>query len=171
VSIWVPPRVSAELRASTLEHQAQVMGQARRDAMLDWWTGELQKIDPKLSMIKARDDCDVAGMRAGYYHVLRIEPGAPASLFIIEGPDGEFMEPNSSVFDMLRRNDLWRREAVADRKRMQREAREAADKRRERERQARLEELRERVRAVTETSVSMHKGERPWTQTAKAQRG
>lgn len=162
MSLWVPPNVSAELRANTLRHEREVRDAAMRDATLDWWTGELQKIDPSLSMIKARDNANVPGMKPGYFHVLRT--GSPPTLFPIEGPAGEFTEPNSSVFDMLRRNDLWNTEAVRDRKRMQRQASEAAQKRRERERDVRVEELLERVKAARETSISMARTRRPWRQ-------
>lgn len=169
MNIWLPP--SADLVDLRRQHTSEVIDQARRDATLDWWTDELRKIDPRLSLIKAKDASEVPGMRPGYYHVLRINEGAPPSLIVHEGPDGEFREPDSGLFDLLRRNDLWNREAAHDRKRMAREAQEAKERRRERERTARLEELRERVRAITETSVSMHRSNRPWTQTAGARRG
>lgn len=146
------------------------MAQARRDATMDYWTRELQKIDPRLMMIKAKDSTTVPGMKPGFFHVLRVNEGAPPSLIPLETPDGEFKEPDSSVFDLLRRNDLWNREAVHDRKRMTREAVDAERRRREREQNARAEELRERVKAMMSTSVSMTNA-RPWAQTAKARRG
>lgn len=170
MSIWLPPAVSAELVDLRRRHTSEVFDQARRDATLDWWTDELRKIDPRLSLIKAKDGAEVPGMKPGYFHILRVNEGAPPSLIPVEGPNGEFREPDSGVFDLLRRNDLWNREAAHDRKRMAREAQEAKERRRERERHARLEELQQRVKALTETSVSMTTA-RPWTQTAGARRG
>jgi hypothetical protein len=171
MTLWVPPHVSAELVDVRRQHTAEVLDQARRDATLDYWTAELRKIDPYLSLIKAKEDADVPGLRPGFYHVMRLNQTAAPSLIVHEGPNGEFREPDSGLFDLLRRNDLWNNEAARDRKRLFREADEAARKRRETERQARREELAERVRAVTETSISMTDTRRPWTQTATARHG
>lgn len=170
MSLWVPPKVSEELRAGTAQYRREVIEQARTDATVDFWTRELRRElnDPYLQMIRAKRGATL--MREGFYYILRHNPDAPPSLICVEGPDGEFIEPNSGIYELLRRGDMWSREANADREKRMREAEEAERRRKEREMEDRTQEIRERLEALTRTQVSMNRGTK-WSQNVSGRRG
>ena len=174
--MWLPPTVSKELLAEREQFRAELEQQVVREKMLkvkdtlDYFNYHLRRIDDKLEMVRAantvrRDSC----LKPGYYAIIRWNVGAPPSVINIEGPNGEFVEPNSGVFDMLARNDMWdpaNQRLVAQRHEL---ARQAAERERERERAERQEELRDRVNAAMRTSVSMNSSI-PWSQNARGRR-
>lgn len=161
--VWVPPRVSRELRESTERHRAEVMEAARRDAMCDFWDRELQKIDPKLTIFQAKENAEVVGVKPGYWHICRDCSPGPPSLLPLVGDEGEFVEPTSRVFDLLRAGDLQNERAMDARRRQDEESarRRARDKQRGHE--ERVEEMMDRWRSLTQTRVSMNTST-PWTQ-------
>jgi hypothetical protein len=165
-NLWTPP--TRENLQAREEYRRDLLEQARRDATLDFWTRELKEIDPYLELIQAREDSTL--MRPGFYYVLRHNPGAPPSLLCVEGPDGEFVEPNSGLFEKLRSSDMWNAEAERDRKERVRKAEEAETRRKERESEDRVQEMAERWQAVTRTQVSMNRSSK-WTQSMNGRRG
>jgi hypothetical protein len=109
--------------------------------------------------------------KPGYYHFLRDNPGAPPTCDTITGPDGEsFAEPDSSVLEKIRSNDLLdprvvvAMEAARERDQEQ-EAYERAQRRDERQ-----GEIYERYVAGNRTFVSLSDAT-GWTQSAKGKRG
>lgn len=168
MALWMPSGVSRELHESNRQFSAELIAEARRDAILQFWTKELKQLDPYLELVQAKEDATY--MRPGFYHILRHNPGAPPTFMCVEGPNGEFMEPNSGIFDLLRRRDMWSAEASHDRKRMMQAAEAAEARRKEREREARMEELEERWKAATRAQVSMSRDVR-WSQNVAGARG
>jgi hypothetical protein len=135
---------------------------------MDDWNRELRQIDPYLELVFAPENATAPGLRPGRYHVLRHNPGAPLSLIPIETPEGEFKEPDSSLLDELRRADLWRDEAVRDRKKRQ-EALERSERRRKaREFEERQEEIEYRIKVKESPGVLV--SDVPWTWRAHARK-
>ena len=170
--LWTPPNVSRELRDGTRAYEAEVFEMVDRfHGVLRYWNGVLKAKDPNLEMIFAKPHGKpVMGLLPGRFHVVRHVPGGPPSLLPIVGPDGEFVEPTHRVLDMLDGRDLWderartaQRKFLAAREREERRAKEV-------EAEQRSEELRDRWRAVSETSVSMNR-RTPWSQNVKGRRG
>ena len=167
--MWVPPKVRRELVDERRRFHAGLLRAVELQHQLEAWNRELRQVDPYLQLVKAHDDAsDVPGLRPGYYHVLRHNPGAPPSLIPIEGPDGSFREPDSSLFDMLRRSDMWNHEAERDRRVRGRRLEQAQQAREARERAERKEEALLRLKALEEPGVAFT--DRPWTYRAGARR-
>lgn len=170
--MWVPPQYrqareefEAEMRARLVQDEL-----VRVKGVLDHFNHELQRIDSKLEMVRAPADCGLTGMKPHYYHVVRWNEGAAPTFFAIEGENGEFVEPTSRVFDKLREGDLWDPANMRRIRQRHSNAEAAAAKMREREAAERREEIFDRVKAVTQTSVSMNR-DTPWSQNAAGRRG
>jgi hypothetical protein len=58
-------------------------------------------------MVRAPADCGLTGMKPHYYHVVRWNKSTAPTFITIQGDNGEFVEPTSRVFEMLREGDLW----------------------------------------------------------------
>lgn len=170
--LWVPPKVSRELREQSDEFQAQVLGMVGRfHGVMKHWTDRAREIDPRLECIFAppSQKSEEAGMVPGRYHWLRVsDPGVPPTIIPIEHPDtGGFTEPTEWHLEQLRAGDLQNPRAVRDRQRVEMEAKHAEERTKEREREERWEELRDRAKAAWATSVSMTDARR-WTQNMDA---
>lgn len=172
--LFVPPTVSRELREETLRREAEGLRDLSVDRGWRWvkeFEQELQRIDPLLfGPVKCPDpapiDAVVMGARPGFWHVGRGNPTAPQSLLPITGPHGEYVEPSSGVFDMLRASDLWNDEVRRDQRRREQQLADAKQRREERERREFDEECLERWNAVSRTQVSMSR-DRPWAQNSQ----
>lgn len=110
-ALWTPPKVSRELREGTRGWEACVKSVLMfHGTVQDHWNVELKKIDPNLRLVRAYDNAtDVAGVMAGFYHLVRLrDPMTPGMLLIVplRGPSGEFIEPSSGMLDGLRACDL-----------------------------------------------------------------
>jgi hypothetical protein len=53
-------------------------------------------------VVRAKPHASAPGIRAGFYHIMRFNEGAPLSFMPIEASDGSFREPTSDVLDRLR---------------------------------------------------------------------
>lgn len=124
--------------------------------ILDHWNPELEKIDRNMRLMQASPGAVCAGVKAGYYHLIRLRDPAEGTFMWVQplmGPSGEFVEPNSTMLNALREADLQNARVVADRRR--------ADERRAREQEhdaeaaldARLEEGMARYKAATRTQI------------------
>jgi hypothetical protein len=132
---------------------------------------ELKRIDEKLMMVWFDEGADLpSGAVGGRYHLIRDNEGAPPSVIPITGPGGEFIEPNSGLFEWLRKGDMWNAQARRDRDEARDRARRAAERAREREREELQEELRDRFNANFRTSVSLNR-DSAWSQNARGRRG
>lgn len=169
MGLWVPPAVSAELVreremfAQELRDRVLRQEMLRVKGVLDEFNYELRRIDPKLELVRAGEDVEGTPMKAGYYHLVRWNEGAPPSVIPIEGEHGEFVEPTSRVFEMLARADLWNPDNMRLLRQRKRLAEEADRRRKTREREERQEHLRDLANAAFRTQVSMNR-DTPWTQ-------
>lgn len=170
MSLFLPPRVSRELVEERRVRDADIFLRSRTDALCDEFNCDLAKMDPYLRLIFIGDDADVQGAVPNRYHLSRKSPDAPATLISITGPDGEFVEPGSAIFEKLAEGDLWNARSRRERELAQREAEAARDRKRAREAEARQEELKDRYNAAFRTSVSMSPDTR-WSQNAAGRRG
>lgn len=174
--MWLPPQVSAELVEGRRQFRADLEQRMVRDAMLrvksvlDEFNYELKRIDPKLEMVRASENTHGTPLKPGYYHVIRWNDGAPPSVMTVEGPDGEFVEPTSRVFEKLAREDLWDPANMRLLRQRQRLADEAAERLKLREREDRQQEMFERYQAGTRTFVSLDRSQ-PWSQNVAGRRG
>lgn len=135
------------------QHAADLLRHLEVKGTLDLWNRELKEIDPYLQLVKAREDTTMPGLRPGYWHVLRHVPGGPPSVIVYEGPNGEFREPDSGLFEELRRGDMWSDRAKWERDRLQRKLDQAEQHRKERERKDINEEIRDRIKSAWNTSI------------------
>jgi hypothetical protein len=170
ISVWLPERVRREMLDVRRRHERMVLEGLELHQRLKEWNRELKQIDPYLELVRAREGAAAPGLKPGYYHVLRHNPDAPPTLIVVEGPNGEFREPDSGLFDMLREADLWS-DAAADERRRRGEALERArDRQRAREREERKEEFLMRFKALESPGVSMTDA-RPWTYRVERSKG
>ena len=136
-----------------------------RDPLLIEYAAKLNHFDPRLMLVRAREEI-VPGlpMKPGYYHLLIDNgPDVPLSVTIIEGADGEFVEPTSRLFEKLMAGDMREQRNLKRFEETARHEREANDRELARDREERRDHLKELVNAYTRTSISMNTA-RPWTQ-------
>lgn len=170
-ALWTPPSVSREEANIGAEHVADVRLAAALRGQLEWWTRELKQIDDRLEMVWFDESATgIVGVVPNRYAIVRWnEAPTPPSVIPIEGPDGEFVEPNSSVFDKVRAGDMWNAEARRDRQRRQEQALAAKRRQQARETEERQEEILERWLAASRTQVSFNP-DVAWSQNAAGQR-
>jgi hypothetical protein len=161
---WTPPAVTRQL-ADEAERDAATVHLAKAlRGQLDFWNRELRQIDDRLELVWFDENVDIVGVVPCRYHLIRRnDPPAPVSVIPITGPDGEFIEPNSALFDRLRAADLWNDEARRDRQKRHEELIRRKRRQQERETEERQEEILERYLAATRTQVSLNT-DAPWTQ-------
>lgn len=173
--LWLPPSrehrpvVSREHREGTIQHRAASLSMLYSDEVCRTWDRELRAIDDRLHLMRAKDNAHALNVRPGFYHLVRLNDGAPIMVHPLTGPAGEFVEPASQLLDALRACDLQNHQVV--RARMAHD--ELAAKRRERakanEGEDRVAEGVERWKAVSRTQVLMSP-DVGWAQNAAGQK-
>jgi hypothetical protein len=155
----------------TRQHEAEVLGMVERfRSVMGWFNRELREIDPDLELIFAPPNAKVAGLLPGRWHVMKHIPGSHPALLPYVGPGGEYLDPDSGIFEMLRAADLWNDRVTSDQRRRAELAESASRRQQEREAEARRDELRERWQAANRTFVSMSR-DTPWSQNSSGRRG
>lgn len=175
--IFVPPKVSYELQQETLRREAEGLLELKVEAKFKWakeFEAELKRIDhrlfgPVFCPDPAPLDAVAMGAQPGRWHVGRENEGAPTSLLPIMGPNGEYMEPTSRVFEQLKAMDWWDDRVLRDKRKRERQMEEAKRIREERERKEFDEEMYERFLAVSRTQVSMNR-DTAWSQNVAGKR-
>lgn len=149
--LYVPPHVRAEAARDEAEMLAQIY---EVESVLQYFNAMLKDIDPYLRMVKAKDQLDPGSpFKAGYYHVVRHEPGFMAYVTPLEHDNGTYREPGSWIFDHIAKEDLWNDRVMRDRKERERKLREAEQRQREREAQDRAGDFDERLAATKRTQI------------------
>lgn len=152
------------LRDSTREYEAEVLSMVDRfRSVMDWFNRELREIDVNLELIFAPPTVKVVGLMPGRWHIMRHMPGGPPTLIPYVGPNDEYLDPDSGIFEMLRRSDMWDERAAGDQRRRVEASAAAASRQKAREAEARREEIKERMAAATRVQVSMNR-DVAWTQ-------
>ena len=124
---------------------------------LDHFNRELYKIDPWLTVVIAKPNTTVLGLKPNYYHLIRQRPGHPAWIKPVEGPNGEWRDLDSSLFDLVAEADLWNDRTQREMRQKQNRAEAARQRQRDREAQDRVTEFNERLKSATSTSISVSK--------------
>ena len=171
MGLWVPPKVSRELTESTKQHTADLDNSRNESGgdIIRQFNRELAAIDPHLELMFVGENAPAFGVTPGRWHVLRRNPGAPATAVVYQNPDGSYREPDSGLVTMLRESDMWNSDLRHDRRRQKESAARAELRRKDRETEDRVEELKDRWNAKTRATVSMNR-QSPWTNTASALR-
>jgi hypothetical protein len=170
--IFIPPKVAAEIQAESRLHQKEVMDSLETQSKIEYWDRVLREIDPNLHLLKAKDWVRTGvSLRPCYWHLIRdnSDKGAPPTVMILEGENGEYIEPNSGMLDKLKRNDMQRPGFMRELREQEEKIRIAQEKEREKEREERQQEMYERWLAGTRVGVSMNRST-PWTQNARGRR-
>lgn len=124
---------------------------------LEHFNRELREIDPHLSVVLAKPNTTVMGLKPNYYHLVRLVPGHLAYIKPIEGPAGEWRDLDSSIFDLAAEDDMWNDRAQKEQRAKAKRAAEAAARQRQREAQDRAGDFDERWKAHNSTSVLVSK--------------
>lgn len=121
---------------------------------LDKFNEELQRIDPRMKMVKAHDHVAAGSpMKAGYYHIILESPGHPTTILPLEYDNGEYREPGSWIFPYLEEQDMWNDRAIRASRNRQQRIREAAERQRARESQDRVNEYNDRWKHANSTQI------------------
>jgi hypothetical protein len=172
-SLWVPPTATKRQVEERNAYTASVESMVQRfRGVMNHLNPLLKEVDPHLELIFVPPNADptVPGIVPGRYMVMRHNPGAPPSLMVVEGPNGEFVEPGTRLVDEMREMDMWSPEAERDRKQRKARREYEAQKAKEREAEDRRNEIAERWAAVSRTFVSMDRSS-PWSQNHAGRRG
>lgn len=156
--LWVPPSVSREQREVTAQHNVRVALAVDTDGPVQrFWNPRLRAIDPRLSLVKAKDDALAPGVRPGFWHVRRDNSPSPVTVWPWQAPDGSFLEPDSRLEEWLRTMDMQST-------RTDRALHDAAvedDRRRAREdelgHEQRVDHMMNRLRSLNRTSVLINR--------------
>lgn len=168
--LWVPPQVDQRLVDGTRDYNTHVLSMLHMEGgILDEWNKELVRMDPHLRLAQASPQAETP-LAAGFYHLVRLNPGAPITVQPITGPSGEFVEPGSQLLDRLREMDLQNVAARVDRLKRERYEEHMQARERERDDERRRAEVEERWAAATRAQVSMNR-DTPWHQNAAGRRG
>lgn len=150
-TLYLPQSVQHEIETDRAEIAMQYM---ELRGLLDHWNRELQRIDPRLRMVKAHDRvASDSPLKAGYYHVILDAPGHPSTVLPLEYENGEYREPGSWVFEFMERNDMWNDRAIRASRNRQQRIREAAERQKDRERQERVDHYNERWASANRTQI------------------
>lgn len=171
-AVWTPPHVEREHAATTATWEADVLAAMRRDGpVIDYWNTELRKIDDELRLMQAGERATVAGVVAGFYHLVRLPSRLRQEMLMVvplrDPTNGGFVEPSSQMLDALRMCDL--QNAQVQRARDEQLLKDKAAELRAivREDQAREDEGVERIKAASRTQVLMSP-DVPWSQNNSA---
>jgi hypothetical protein len=166
MALILPDRVVREIRAE----RAHEIEQAHRTGVCAEFTRELQRIDPGLELVWWPASASAPGFVPGRYHVVWHHPGdGPGSVEPLVDGAGGYREPDSSLFDLVRRSDMWNDRAQREKQRIREQALKAREKRERDELEEIQQEAEERWLAVTRAQVSMNR-DTPWTQNASGRR-
>lgn len=160
---------AAERRALIDE---ECLGQAQLAAH---YTRILKDIDPYLELVFVRQPPGVTVDPPGdivwnRWHVMRKDPARQVPDFRpIVGPNGEYMEPHSGVFEQLKEADLW----GDDGRHRLRKRKLEEQRQKEKEREAKLEEMHDeaRLRIKAAFNPGVHFGGKGWTARTAGRRG
>jgi hypothetical protein len=132
------------------ERRGQVKAAERSDALMRYWTEELRRIDPYLTLVWVAK-CDHPDLVPHCYHIRRNVPdGADEYWPLIGDNPGERREPGSWMLEELKANDMFN-------PRVHRSKREAAERRRQAKVRAKQTEEEQRVDEMTVDAAAAYR--------------
>lgn len=157
-TLYLPEAARTKVaRAADAEQRQMVEEFERITGLLEHYNQELRQLDEHLSIVLAKPNTTVEGLKPGFYHLVRMRPGHPAWIKPIEGPNGEWRDLDSSVYDLAAEDDLWNDRRTHERRKLARKAREARERQVAQERADRAREFDERWKAANTTSILVSK--------------
>jgi hypothetical protein len=117
------------------------------DALLGYWTQELQQIDPYLSMVKVHK-CTHPDLVPHCYHIRRKNPDGADSYWPLVDEEGERREPGAWMLEMLKANDMYNPRVHRSKQEAGERRRKARVRARELEAEQRLDEMTLAARAA-----------------------
>lgn len=137
-----------EYMEETARHEAEVTLMVALHDELESYNKELRQIDPDLQLVWAPESATNPALVPGRFHILRRNPPpSPPLLLPLQDDRGNFREPGSWMYDMLRSADLWNDRAQEDRRKAQEEITRQKESRRRAEREELAEEIDLRLKA------------------------
>lgn len=149
--LWLPNGVTREMEEARREFAASLVSHIR--TKMNSYNKELRKLDPHVQVVWAEPRAQHPLLRPGYWHIIRDNGAIPPTVKVIEGPNGEFREPDSGIFRELQEGDLWNERVLKDRRKRQVQAEKARQRMEERERQERVDDMTERLRSLKGTQI------------------
>lgn len=154
--LWAPLGVGHEARADEAELMSQVFSEQYIRALYE---PDLKAIDPALELRKAQDTVTPGnGLKPGYWHIIRHEPGFVSYVTPLEYPDGSPREPGSWMYEHLAKEDMWSNRSVKAAHERNRKLMEARAREEERERQDRVGDFNERYAAANRVQILVPRG-------------
>lgn len=167
MTLLLPDNVVRDIRAQRA-HEIEL---AHRTGICEQFTRELQLIDPGLELVWWPEHAAAPGFIPGRYHVVWHHPtDGLGSVEPHVDELGGYREPDSSVFETVRKSDMWDDRARRDRERVRQAALDAKARREREEREEIYQEAEERWLAATRAQVSLNR-DAPWHQNAAGKRG
>jgi hypothetical protein len=103
--LWAPPGVGDEARADEAELMQQVVAVEYMKALYE---PDLKAIDETCELVLANAKVSPnTGLKAGYWHIIRHEPGFVSYVKPLEWGNGEPRDPGSWMYEELMRDDFW----------------------------------------------------------------
>lgn len=150
--VALPRRAESEV----MREQAQMVQE------MEFVTGRLRyyedlakQIDEHLRIVLAKPNTTVEGLKPNYYHVIRLRPGHPAWIKPYEGPNGEWLDLDEGIIEMIKDRDLWNDRTQREIRQRQRRADEALQRDKQRKAQDRAREFDERWKSLNNVSISV----------------
>jgi hypothetical protein len=166
MGLILPDHVVRDIRAERA-HEIEL---AHRTGVCDEFTRELKLIDPGLELVWWPAHASAPGFVPGRYHIVWQHPGdGLGSVEPFTDELGGYREPDSGLFELVRKSDMWNDRHKRDRDRVRQAARDAQARRERDEREEIAQEAEERWLAATRAQVSMSR-DVPWTQNAAGRR-
>lgn len=171
MTLFLPPTITRGLQQERLQMQTDLVKMTHMKETMDSWNRDLRQIDPYLELIKAQENPEVQihALKPGYWHIIRHNPDAPPSITTWEGPEGEYREPDSGIYDHLRLNDLQNPEVMKAIKKKRITLERLRKERENRENEERRQELFERLAANRDVRISFDRDAK-WTQNVSGRR-
>lgn len=149
--LWAPPGVGHEARQDEAELMAQITDVEYVKAKYE---PDLKAIDPSLCLVKAKPHTEVgSSLKAGYWHIIRHEPGFVSYVTPLEWANGEYREPGSWIYEHIAKEDMWNDRTKKMTKERNRKIHNARERELDREALDRAGDFDERYKNANSTQV------------------
>lgn len=149
--LWAPPGAGAEARADEAELMEQVF---EEQYIRSLYEPDLKAIDENLELRKALPNTSPnTGLKGGYWHIIRHEPGFVSYVTPLEWADGSPRDPGSWMYEHLAREDMWSNRSRKEARERNRKLMEARQREEQREAQDRAAEFDERWKNANSTQI------------------
>lgn len=154
MSLLIPGKVAADLEAERfIEERLEV---AR------YWDRELQRLDPRLSLVWVNENATSPGLVPGRWHIRRENEQTADSFIPVVGPEDEYRDMGSDVLERLKAADRWNDAVERERKRRAERAKRRAAHDRELRAEQRRDVMAETIRVASRVAGEGGMRKRRW---------